>query len=115
MVIYGGRLGKITEQYPKVHCPICQTPQVQIIRYLTGDPEYKCRHCRQKFTLPFTPSCEYKFHYGDICRIDNTVYTCNDETRDDFMFVCYDRDEAIVKDANGILYSFGVGSITRKN
>nr|OEF47892.1 hypothetical protein OAC_18470 [Vibrio cyclitrophicus 1F273] len=56
--IYGGRLGYIIGTYPKVHCPICQTPQVQLTHYLTGDPKYKCRHCKQTFSLPFKPTEE---------------------------------------------------------
>lgn len=52
-VLYGGRLGLILEKYPSVHCPICQTPQVQIVSYLSGDPEWRCRHCKQRFTMPF--------------------------------------------------------------
>lgn len=56
--IYGGRLGYIIGTYPKVHCPICQTPQVQLTHYLTGDPKYKCRHCKQTFSLPFKPAEE---------------------------------------------------------
>jgi len=52
-VIYGGRLGYILSIYPKVHCPICQTAQVQITHYLSGDPKYKCRQCKQVFSLPF--------------------------------------------------------------
>ncbi len=51
--IYGGRLGKIIDKYPKVQCPICMTPQVQIINHLRGDVEWKCRHCKQRFTMPF--------------------------------------------------------------
>lgn len=50
---YGGRLGEILKKYPKVYCPVCLTSQVQIVNYLSGDAGYKCRHCRQNFTLPF--------------------------------------------------------------
>ncbi len=50
---YGGRLGQIIDRYPRVFCPICQTPQVQIVHHLHGDAGYKCRHCKQEFSLPF--------------------------------------------------------------
>lgn len=52
-VLYGGRLGQILAVYPHVHCPVCQTPQVQITNYNEGDPEWKCRHCKQVFSMPF--------------------------------------------------------------
>lgn len=51
---YGGRLGRIIEKYPKVQCKECGTFQVQITSYLSGNPEYRCRCCKHKFTLPFT-------------------------------------------------------------
>ncbi|MGR5294781.1 hypothetical protein ACPV5U_08745 [Vibrio mediterranei] len=63
---YGGRLGYITSIYPKVHCPICQTPQVQITDYMSGDPEYKCRHCKQVFTLPFKEPEKVKIDIGHL-------------------------------------------------
>ena len=52
---YGGRLGRILEVYPRVSCPVCQSPQVQIVSYLSGDPSWKCRKggCRQTFSMPF--------------------------------------------------------------
>ena len=53
VVDYGGRLGEIIKKYPKVQCYKCYTFQVQIKNYLQGDPEYKCRHCKHQFTLPF--------------------------------------------------------------
>ncbi len=52
-VMYGGRLGRILAVYSNVHCPRCLTPQVQIISYLKGDPTWKCRHCKQVFSMPF--------------------------------------------------------------
>ncbi|ELA6946673.1 hypothetical protein RBG11_004276 [Vibrio parahaemolyticus] len=52
-VMYGGRLGAILTKYYRVHCPICVSPQVQIINYITGDPAWKCRRCKQVFSLPF--------------------------------------------------------------
>lgn len=52
--MYGGRLGKILEAYPQVQCSNCKTFQVQITSYLQGDPEYKCRHCKHTFSLPFS-------------------------------------------------------------
>lgn len=52
-VSYSGRLGEVIKMYPKVQCFECDTFQVQIISYLEGDPEYKCRHCKHKFSLPF--------------------------------------------------------------
>ena len=55
---YAGRLGRIIKQYPKVQCHKCNTFQVQIVSYLEGDPKYKCRHCKHKFTLPFEDSVE---------------------------------------------------------
>lgn len=51
-VIYGGRLGYILSVYPQVHCPICLTKQVQIVGYLEGPAQYKCRHCKQTFSMP---------------------------------------------------------------
>lgn len=51
--MYGGRLGLILSKYPVVQCAECGTKQVQLTHYLTGDPEYKCRHCKHTFTLPF--------------------------------------------------------------
>jgi len=53
---YGGRLGRIISVYPKVQCNNCGTYQVQIVSYLEGDPEYRCRHCKFQFTLPFKDS-----------------------------------------------------------
>nr|WP_321458660.1 helix-turn-helix transcriptional regulator [uncultured Vibrio sp.] len=53
-VNYGGRLGHILRIYKNVHCPMCKTPQVQIINYTKGDPKWKCRHCKQVFSMPFT-------------------------------------------------------------
>ncbi|HIF6165095.1 MULTISPECIES: helix-turn-helix domain-containing protein [Vibrio harveyi group] len=53
-VLYGGRLGQILRFFKNVHCPMCKTAQVQIINYLQGDPSWKCRHCKQIFTMPFT-------------------------------------------------------------
>ena len=50
---YGGRLGRILSMYPKVQCKDCGTFQVQIVSYSEGDPEYRCRHCRRRFTLPY--------------------------------------------------------------
>lgn len=51
--MYGGRLGRILKVYPQVQCEDCQSMQVQIISYLSGDPQYKCRKCKHTFTLPF--------------------------------------------------------------
>ncbi|MFS1426499.1 hypothetical protein LMH73_004800 [Vibrio splendidus] len=56
--MYGGRLGRILKVYPQVQCKQCLTMQVQIISYLEGDPGYKCRKCKHKFTLPFTDKSE---------------------------------------------------------
>ncbi|HGY9615970.1 helix-turn-helix domain-containing protein [Vibrio harveyi] len=52
---YGGRLGIILATYPNVSCPICQSRQVQIINYSSGDPEWRCRKhgCRQVFSMPY--------------------------------------------------------------
>jgi transposase-like protein len=50
---YGGRLGRILKVHPNVQCEKCGTYQVQIVSYLEGDPEYKCRHCKFKFSLPY--------------------------------------------------------------
>lgn len=52
--MYAGRLGRILKKYPQTNCEKCGTSQVQIINYLVGDPEYKCRKCKHKFTLPFS-------------------------------------------------------------
>lgn len=52
--MYGGRLGRIIKAIPEPSCPECKTKQVQIISYLIGDPEYKCRHCRHVFSLPYS-------------------------------------------------------------
>lgn len=51
--VYGGRLGRIIKMYPKVQCKECGTFQVQLVSYLEGDPKYKCRRCKHKFTLPY--------------------------------------------------------------
>ncbi len=61
-VNYGGRLGQILKAYKNVHCPICKTAQVQIISYLEGDPEWKCRHCKQRFSMPFVDPIPLKDH-----------------------------------------------------
>ncbi|AUR83562.1 hypothetical protein NVP1037O_02 [Vibrio phage 1.037.O._10N.261.52.F7] len=50
---YGGRLGEIMKAFPQVSCPCCQTKQVQITSYLSGNPLYKCRKCKQVFELEF--------------------------------------------------------------
>ncbi|KMV28824.1 hypothetical protein AB733_21585 [Photobacterium swingsii] len=50
---YGGRLGRIINTFPRVSCPLCGTRQVQIINYTSGDPKYRCRHCKQIFTLQY--------------------------------------------------------------
>jgi len=55
---YGGRLGRIIDKYPKLKCHTCNSNQIQIVRYLSGDPEYKCRKCNHSFTLPFTDKDE---------------------------------------------------------
>ena len=52
--MYGGRLGRIIKAIPQPMCFECGTTQVQIISYMRGDPEYKCRHCKHTFKLPFT-------------------------------------------------------------
>lgn len=54
-VLYGGRLGKIMAKYPtnSLCCSNCESQQLQIINYLSGDPKYRCRKCRYTFTLPF--------------------------------------------------------------
>jgi len=58
MSMYGGRLGAILDKYNNLECPECSTKQVQIISYLSGDPEWKCRHCKHKWSLPFEGSDE---------------------------------------------------------
>lgn len=50
---YGGRLGRVIAAFPKQECPKCYSPQVQIISYLSGDPEWKCRKCKHIFTRVF--------------------------------------------------------------
>lgn len=68
-VKYGGRLGAILEKYPRVHCPICATPQVQIINYNKGDPKWKCRKCKQQFTMPFN---DHGKQYEPIIELNST-------------------------------------------
>lgn len=53
-VNYGGRLGVILKKYPKVTCPECKSPQVQIVNYLVGDSGWRCRKCKYKFELEFS-------------------------------------------------------------
>ena len=69
---YGGRLGAVLKVYPRVYCPVCQTPQVQIINYLKGDPQWKCRKCKQKFTLPFNDAEYYPESFIDL---DSIIFT----------------------------------------
>lgn len=51
---FGGRLGAILKKYPKVTCPECQSPQVQIVDYLVGDSGWECRKCKYMFGLEFS-------------------------------------------------------------
>ncbi len=108
--LYGGRLGQIIDKYPSVYCPICQTPQVQIVQYTHGDAGYKCRHCKQKFNLPYNDDIPPSIKYGDKCAIAKTVYDYvyngNRVIRRDFIFLCFDGEEVVVKDANNVLYHF---------
>ena len=50
---YGGRLGAILDKYPEHSCEVCESKQIQIVCYLEGEPEYKCRKCNHRFTLSF--------------------------------------------------------------
>ena len=57
--IYGGRLGDILNKYNKMECPNCKTKPVQLIIYNSGDPTWKCRHCKNVWSRPFTDTKDY--------------------------------------------------------